>query len=334
MPKAKESVKIKEDIKSGNFHNMYLVWGDEEFLRDFYQKELISKILDPDLRDFNYKEIASRTPSADEVSGFLDSYPCMSEKKVLFIKDSNIFKKATESDKEFWQNVIDEIPEYAVIIFSEKTVDKRSALYKSMTKKHAVDEFAFQERHDLINWIGRYLARYKKEITAQTAEYLIDCCSESMYMLKNEIEKLASYKTGPCITNDDIDICCCKTPQNQVFKMIDDALDGKRKEACAKLGDLKLLKAEPIPVNAAIFSKFNQFYKEKSLSGTMSAREIAAKTGQREYFVNMHLKQLSRMSLKDIQEIVALCAEADHSIKNGTMDGWSAIEIILAKILG
>lgn len=325
---------IKDDIKKGSYKNVYLLWGEEDFLKDYYKKALVSKVLDPALADFNYKEFTAKKPDNGEVEDFLSSYPCMSEKKVLYIKNSDLLKKASEDNKKFWQRVLDDMPDFAIIIFSESAVDKRNAIYKLIAKEYSADEFPYQKEADLADWIRRYAANCGKEIGPNAARHLIECCSASMYILKGEIEKLASFKTGKGeITEADIDICCCKIAENRVFEMIDDLLGGNGAKACEKYEELKLLREEPIAINAAIFSKYNQLRKEKILSQTMSAREIAAKLGQREYFVNMHLRQIANIALGELDKIINLCAEADHKIKNGLSDGWAALDIIIANMI-
>ncbi len=324
---------IKKDIKSGEYSGVYLIWGEEEFLRDYYKNALIDKTADKAFADFNFKKYTVSKPDNDEIESFFSSYPFMSDRKVLYIKNSGIFKKTNEDDKKFWLKMMDVLPDFAIIIFSEKEVDKRNALYKAVNSKFACDEFPFQKKPELISWIIRYMAKYEKNISDADAEYMIECCSPSMYILKSEIEKLAFYKEREkFITREDIDKCVCKLPESRVFKMIDDILDGNIKAAGEKLGELKLLKEEPIALNAAIFSKYSQLRKEKLLSKTLSAREIAAKTGQRDFFVNMHLKQIRDIPLKKFDEILKLCQELDYTVKSGLADAWTCLEILFAKM--
>ncbi|MBQ4629913.1 MAG: DNA polymerase III subunit delta [Clostridia bacterium] len=324
---------IKDDLKSLNFKNVYLLWGEEDYLRDNYKNELVKKVLDPSFADFNYKEYTSKKPDCEEVSDFVASYPCMSEKKILYIKDSDIFKKVSETEKKFWNELFDDMPDFVIIIFSEKNVDKRSALYKKLLSAHSVDEFPFQKPHDLINWIGRHVSSMKKEMSASCAQYLIDCCSPSMYLLKNEIDKLCSYCSSSKITEKDIDICCCKIAESRVFDMIDDALDGKISDACKKYEELKLLREEPIAINGAIFSKFNQLRKIKIMSQTMTARDIAIQIKQKEFIVNLNLKKARNVSAEKLDAVINLCAETDHKIKSGKSEPWAALDVLMATII-
>ena len=324
---------VKEDIKKGEFKSIYLLCGEEDYLRDIYKNDIIKKVLDPGLKDFNYKEFTSKKPLPEEMDDFISCYPCMSEKKILYIKNSGIFKSANEAEKKYWQNIFEEVPDFVIIIFSETEIDKRGVLYKSISKLHSVDEFPHQKEADLVNWIGRHCAAGKKEISADTAKHLIECCSSDMYLLKSEIDKLISYVKSSKITNEDIDVCCCKVAESRVFDMIDDFLSGKIAQARIKYDELKRLKEEPIAINGAIFSKYNQLRKEKILSKTMTPREIAAKLGQREFFVNLHLRQTANIPIEALDKVVNLCSDADHKIKSGLIEPWAAIDIIIANMV-
>ena len=226
---------IKEDIKSGNFKSVYLVWGEENFLKDYYKKALVDKVLDPTLADFNYMEYNCEKPDPEKVKEFVSSYPFMSDKKVLYIRNSDLCKKANDADKKFWQNLLISMPDFVIIIFSETEVDKRNAIYKAIAKEYSADEFAFQKESALCDWIRRYAKSLGKSIGPSEAAHLIESCSESMYILKSELDKLASYCHERCeITIADIDLCCCKVPEDRVFDMIEYLLGGNAAKACEK----------------------------------------------------------------------------------------------------
>ena len=322
---------IKKDIREGCKSKVYLVWGEEDFLKDYYANAMISSVLNKDFADFNYKQFSSKKPDNDDIEGFLTSYPFMSDKKLVYIKDSGIFKKCSEDDKEFWKKLFSSLPDFALIIFSEKTVDKRNVLYKYVSDNFSCEEFPHQKRSDLISWIARYFTKYEKNITSEVADYMIECCSENIYILKSEMDKMVSYKIhSKLITKEDIDKCCCKIPESRVFKMIDDILEGRIKEAGQKFSELKLLKEEPPVLCAAIFSKYMQLKKTKELSKTLSPREIAPKVKSSEFFVKILLKQLKNLSEKKIDDVLLACQTMDYKYKAGLSDPWTELEIIFA----
>ncbi len=327
-------LKIKEDMKKGEYKSVYLLYGEEAFLRDYYKKALTEKLLDPDLADFNYKEYTMDKPDTEDISMFLSSYPCMSEKKVLYIKDSDIFYKCNESMREDWKEIFSDIPDYAVIIFSETNIDKRSALYKYVTEHFCADEFPFQKEVDLINWIERYAKSKGAGISKEAAKYLIDCCGTSMYMLKNEIEKLSSYcQESKVIKEKDIDICSCKMVESKVFEMLDAFLEKDAKRGGDLYAALKLLKEEPIAINGAIFAKFNQLKKVLLFPKGTHASVIAREFGERDFLVKMWQKQADKTNLEKVNKILELSADTDHRIKSGLSDSWAALDVLIANLI-
>lgn len=326
-------ITLKTDIDNNNLHGAYLLFGEEAFLRDYYCNALIEKTLDKSFADFNFIKYSSRPPKNEEIEDFVDTYPCMSDKKIVIIKDSGLLKKAGDSEKKFWVGLLKNIPEYAIIIFSEESVDKRNAIYKELVKNHSVDEFDLQDKKKLTQWVIGYTASKGTVISSDVAAYLIDSTSESMYLLKNEIDKLCAYtKNSVKIKASDINTCCCKPLQKQTFDMIEDCLKNRVRDAEEKLMQLKLLGEEPIMINGAIFSKYNQYRKEKILSKTMDAKSIAAKTKSSAYFVSKDLLAIKDLSIDNIDKILYLCEETNRKIKFGTGDGWTQIEILFASM--
>ena len=53
MPKINES-ELKKEIKSGDFKNAYLLYGEESYLKEYYANELKNKIVDKTFEAFNF----------------------------------------------------------------------------------------------------------------------------------------------------------------------------------------------------------------------------------------------------------------------------------------
>ena len=56
MPKINES-ELKKEIKSGDFKNAYLLYGEESYLKEYYASELKNKIVDKTFEAFNFHYI-------------------------------------------------------------------------------------------------------------------------------------------------------------------------------------------------------------------------------------------------------------------------------------
>ena len=78
--------RIKTDIKTGVFKNVYLFYGPETYLIDYYSKQIISANTDSDTEQFNLLAVSAEIPEEGEIDSFINSYPFMSERKVLYIR--------------------------------------------------------------------------------------------------------------------------------------------------------------------------------------------------------------------------------------------------------
>ncbi len=322
---------IINDINSKKFKNVYLFTGEEIFLMEYYASSMISALIEDTSDSFNYLCVSRQKPDIMETDSFINSYPFMKDKKVLLLKNTGILKKADDEEKKYFSSLFQSCPEYAVIIFLENDIDKRNAIYKAIETNGYVGEFPLQKGSALINWVQRIFKSYGKEIDSETAEYLISSCNEGMINIKNEIEKLSMCKReNNKITTTDINALVTRSVESKAFEMAENIAKGDIKSAWKKTDDMKALGVKPVEILPAIFSKFSSYRKIKIL-GHLSYREIASKTGQREYFVKKDMDIIKSTTLARIDKILQLCQEADYKIKSGQSDGWTEISLMLEK---
>lgn len=325
--------RIKTDIKCNTFKNAYLLFGEETYLIDYYAKQIINAVVDEDTRDFNLLSVSSEIPEETEADGFVNSYPFMAEKKVLYIRNSGLFKKSNDAQKKFWTSFLETLPDYVIIIFAEDETDKRNAVYKLIDKKYLAVEFSFQKPSELTSWTGRVLGSMKKKITPKDAAYIVELCGPSMQNIKSELEKLSLFITDrEEITTADIEQIVTKNIENRVFDMVDDIAEGKNRDALKKLSDLKALNEEPIKIISIIFNKYSQYKKLSLLKGRPLA-EICRLCGLYEKYAKNYLRQLNSLPIEKINSVLDICTRMDFDIKSGKIDKWLALELIMAEAM-
>ena len=324
--------RIKNDIKTGVFSKIYLMYGPETYLIDYYAKQIIEKSTDAETRDFNLLKISAEIPEEKAVDEFISSYPFMSDRKILYIRNSGIFKKASESQKKFWCGTLADLPDYITVIFAENDVDKRSSIYKQILKANCTHESSYMDEKALMQWVSKILASGGLRITVQDASYLVEICGPSMNNIKNELDKLAAYKTGgSVIERNDIELVTVKNVENRVFDMLNDVIAKRSEAAFEKLNALKTLNEEPIKIISIIFKKFSTYKKLYSLRGR-PIKEICRLCGLYEKYAKNDINTLSTLSESKVDDIMNTCMETDFGIKSGKIDKWLAVDIVMAKI--
>lgn len=321
--------KLKKDINANTLKNLYLFTGPEVFLSEFYVNDIRKRLLGDGADDFNLLTVSRTLPDISAADDFINSYPFMSDKKLLIIKDSGILKKAPDEDKKYWQKALASVPDYCIIIFCENDIDKRSVIYKALNSNGTTVEFNYQQGQTLITWIQKFIASNGKQIDSADAEYLIASCNPGMINLKREMEKLISCKSeNPKITKSDIDRLVTKSIESRVFEMADDIAKGNKAAAYKKLEDIKALNIKPPEIIPAIFSKFASYRKIKLLS-PMPLKQMAMKMNQREYFIKKDYESSANMTMEKIEKLMFLCKETDFKVKNGFSDGWTELMMII-----
>ncbi len=324
---------IKNDIKNSLYQNLYLLCGEEDYLIDYYTNEIVKANTDSDTLDFNLMKIFKEMPSEEEIDAFVNSYPFMSEKKLLVFQSTGILKKSTEAQRNYLSQMISQLSEYIIIIFAESEVDKRSALYKQIAKSFPICEFEHQSIADLGLWITRFLKSFDKEISRDDANYMAEIAGPSMTTIKSELEKLLSYtKDMDTISRDMIDTLVTRNIENKVFMMVDDIVDKNTGPALQKLNDLKALNEEPIKIISIIFKKFATFHKLILLKNK-PIKEVCSLTGLYEKHAKNNLTKANMLGTKKIAMVMLRCRDMDFAIKNGSIDKWVAVETIISEIL-
>ena len=326
---------IKEQIKEKSISGAYLMYGEEDFLKDYYCKQITDMCLMDGIREFNYMKVNSDKIDLNVITDFVISLPMMSDKKVLVLKNTGIFSKANDAVKKFWTEIFDDMPEYMVIVFVENTVDKRSSLYKAISKNHTVEEFPLSSENELINWFARYIAKDNKSMTKEDIAFVIESVGRNMYLLKNEADKLISYTMGKdgLISHEDVEASICKSLEGKVFALIDNIVAKDKSKAISKINDLKTLKEQPVMIIALIFRQFSIMRKIKILEGRQLS-EIAQKTKQRDFVVKKSLSQLKGFSLHDLNNAIKMCNKADEDIKSGASEPWLTVEKLTVSLMG
>ena len=321
---------LKKDLNNNSLKNLYLFTGPEVFLSEFYTNDIRKKLVGDSADDFNYMSFVRVVPDIMAADSFINSYPFMSDKKLLVIKDSGILKKAFDEDKKYWQKTLECVPDYCIIIFCENEIDKRNVIYKAIASNGSTVEFKYQSGQTLIAWIQKFVASNGKQIGSSEAEYLIQSCNPGMINLKREMEKLISCKSeNPKITRADIDRLVTKSLESQAFELAGDIICQNKAAAYKKLEALKALKMDISGILPALFYKFSVYRKIKLLSETMSSREIASMLKQNEHYLKKDMATLSKVSIERIDKLIYACKDTDYKVKNGLSNLWTELLIML-----
>lgn len=255
---------LNQDIKSGDFKRFYLLFGEEEFLKQSYKKRLRQAVAGDDTMNYNYFE--GKGLDVQELISLANTMPFFSDRRLIMVEDSGCFKAASDELVE----ALPDIPDTTCMVFVESAVDKRNRLYKKVKELGSAVELKRQSASQLAVWAGRILAQNGRKITSSDMNLFLERTGDDMETIRTELEKLISYTMGQeIVTREDIEAVTTVQVTNKIFDMVTAIVAGKTKTAMDRYEDLLTLKEPPMRILFLIARQFNQILlvKEMMASG-------------------------------------------------------------------
>lgn len=321
---------IAEDIKQNNFKQVYLLHGEERYLRRQYKDKLMHA-LSNDGDTMNTHVFEGKDIPIGEVIDLAETLPFLAEHRVILISDSGLFSSGGEKMAEYLSSP----NESTIFIFNESSIDKRSKLFKAVQSKGYVAEFGVQDENTLKRWIAGVLAREGKKITENTVQLLISKTGTDMDNIHMELEKLICYSMGrEVITNEDVDAICTTRISNHIFDMINAIAERQKSRALTLYYDLLALKEPPMRILFLIARQCNILLQVKELkSKGHDNKTIASKIGVPPFIVQKHINQAAKFKTSSLQRAVTQCVEAEEAVKQGRMNDRMSVEILIMTVL-
>lgn len=319
---------LNEDIKTGSFRPVYLLFGEEDYLKNQYKNRLRKAILSEE-DTMNFSSFEGRTTDVRKLIDQAETLPFFAEHRMILIEDSGFFKNASPELAEY----IPQIPAETILVFVEKDVDKRGKLYKAVQKRGRAVELGRQDEKTLQSWVLGMLKKEKRAITRDALALFLEKAGNDMENIANELEKLLTYTYGKeAVEYSDVEDICTVTTESRVFEMIRAVAEKKQKEALDLYYDLLSLKEPPMRILFLIARQFNQMMQIKDLRERgYGASEIASKAGIAPFIVKKSLAQASHFEMDELCRAVKDCVEAEEAVKTGRLGDSLAVELVIVK---
>lgn len=317
-----------EDMKTQQFQPIYLLYGEERYLKKQYKERLTEGIRgEGDSINCNYFE--GKGVNTKEIIDLAETMPFFAPTRLIVIENSGFFKNATLDLAEY----ISEIPDTTYLLFVEEEVDKRGKLYKEVKKYGRVVELGKQDGKTLYRWIGGLFQKDNRTIQEKTVRYLVEKVGEDMTCLQGEVEKLVCYTMGRDeITIEDVDDICVTQVSSRIFDMVSAVAEKRQNQALAYYYDLLALKEPPMRILFLLVRQFRMLYQVKSFIGTgISNKEIASKMGIQHFLVGKYQTQGKYFQKEELRAIIEEAAEIEEAVKTGRLSDKLAVEIFVVK---
>lgn len=321
---------LNQDMKNNTFRPVYLLYGEEAFLKRSYKNRLKEAIMGDDTMNFHYFE--GKGIDIQEVISLADTMPFFGVRRLILIEDSGLFKSAADQLVEYLPAMLDS----TCMVFVESEIDKRSRMFKRVKELGHAAEMVRQDASSLSAWAGSLLAKEGKKITGRTMELFLSKTGDDMENIRMELEKLISYTMGKdVITDQDVEAICTVRVTNKIFDMVAAIVNRQTAKAMDLYEDLLTLREPPMRILFLIARQFNQLLQVKELMGRgMDKGSIASKLKLQPFVVGKVIPQARAFSREQILSYVTTCVDAEEAVKTGRLHERLAVELLITKNYG
>ncbi|MCH5343058.1 MAG: DNA polymerase III subunit delta [Acetatifactor sp.] len=322
--------KIGNDIKQGSFKQVYLLYGEERYLRKQYTERL-RKAMCNEGDDMNTHFYEGKDISVGEIIDLAETLPFLAERRVIFISDSGLFKSGGEKMAEY----LSAPNETTFFVFTESEVDKRSKLYKTVQAKGYAAEFAVQDENTLKRWIAGLLKKEEKNISENTLQLFLTKTGTDMENIQMELEKLICYcMDRDVVTAEDVEAICTNRISNHIFDMVNAIADKQQKKALDLYYDLIALRELPMRILFLIARQCNMLLQVKTMRQKgFDNKAIGTQIGVPPFIAGKYVAQAEKFKMTDLRAAVRQCVDTEEAVKTGRMNDMMSVEMLILSVL-
>ena len=331
---------IRRDIKTGSFKKVYLIKGEESFLKQKYANLLADSVVPAGLEVFNVHKLKGEDTNPDEISVCVEALPAMCERSCVLVHDYD-FDGANENEREKFIEIFSNLPEACVLILWQDTkgFSTKTKLAKEMLalieKNGAVCDLGKRDQNDLMRFVVAECTKRERDISFNAANYLINCVGDDIANLLNEVEKVCAY-TRDTISVSAIDEVCIKSVEATAFQMIDALLVNDFDKAMTDVNILFGQKTEPTMILGALVSTFVDMYRVKLAANTghdyTELKSVFPATYKSDFKLRNAAKRAQRYTIGALELSLEILSRADFKLKSSFDDNQIVFEKLLIEL--
>ncbi len=326
-------------LKTGSIADCYLFEGPEEYIKQQALKQLCAKVLPSGLEEMNLTDLSD--PDADQLIAAAETLPFMGEKRLVIVRECSLITAGRKGEDERKAEAISDYlahisPTTCLVFYVKGKADGRKKLYTLLKKKNAIVDFSPMNDVEAADWARRAMRRMGKQLTQENAGLLVFTVGRDAALLRQEMEKLASYlDERDVVTAEDIDAVCTRSTECTVFQMVDAQVAGNDDQAFSLLRDMVRSGEDRIGILAMLLRQYRILYHMRCLLDERTPPNAQAQLlGIPPFSVGRTQQQAKRFDRERLKAAYDYLLDYEFSIKQGRVPQDSCAENALLVLHG
>ena len=320
--------------KKTDYGPLIMILGEEEFLISEWEKKIKDDLVEPGLAEFNFNMLYGSSLDIGEVLALAQTYPLMSEKRVIMIKETELIPP---KDLEFLIPYLDSPLSSTCLVFLASKVDMRKSFFVHFKEKGKIISCQKLYENQVGPWIKSKFREASFEIEENAVMYLKAEIGPDLVRLSAEIEKLQSFAgDAKKIRFEDCETLIRGNRRYSLFDLVNAVGNKNQSQALILLSKMIDEGEQPLVMLAMLVRNFRNLLKLGELKKAgLSKMEISKKLGIPEFYLSETLKHSLIYRPDEIRMAFYLCLEADIQLKSNTRTPERTMEsLILDLCLG
>ena len=330
---------FRAHLKKKELLPLYLIIGDEDYLKLHYTNELVKAVLGEDYDDFCFTRFEGKNTDLRDVFDQAIQLTLLSDKRVILVDDYK-FDGLDEKELKRLEEGFSVLPDSTVLIFRQELVgiSNRGSGKKALELFKKYGSVVTLSKRSGAALYDPLISSAKKQnclLSRPVAEYFVAQVGDEFNILINELSKLCSYVGEGEITAADIDAVSIKTPETKIYLLTDHLLNGEFDRAYEVFDIMMKQKTEPEYMLGVIISAYVELYRVKTaIEAGYTQEEYRKKTGFRgkDFVLQKTFRRSRLFSLETIRRALDILDEADMKLKRNRDNPVIILEQLLVKL--
>lgn len=312
---------IIKNLSEDKFSKIYLLMGEETFFIKKICQFFENNFIEDHYKSFNQEIFYGRDISIENVISSCKSFPMMSDKKLVIIKEAqelDIFKRNNDKKNELLINYLSNVNPSTTLIFclNNKTLDKRGKLFKSFNESSIILDSSSKDNkiydNQLPKWIESEVNKKKYSISNDALLILTENIGNNLEKIDNALNKIYSNIESKNISKDDILNLVGINREYNLFEFQDSLID-RNSLKCGKIMNYFTSNEKKFPIQQLIIYMFG-FYskllvvKSKNLSNPDT---ISSEISVHPYVARSYARAMQNYTLNELFMIISFIKELD-----------------------
>lgn len=299
--------------------------GEDAFLLRRHLDPLLTKLVDPSLKDFNFEKISAATVPAARMIESILTVPMMADFRTLVVDDFQSYGK-DELDALIPIFKKQDVPTHIILIAAK--FDKRLSFYKAFAQQGDVIELKKPYANQIPSLLLQEAKALQLSLETGVAETLIDLVGPDLFTLTSELEKLKIYvHPRERISRQDVNDIVAPGMIDNVFLL--GTLLGQKNLAKANSVFKQMIEQgeSPVKLVAMVIGHF------RKILLTRQCLDQGARAPQLEdvlkipgFFVKEYVEQARRFSLSEAKILYGHLMELSENLRSTGLSKMSLVE--------